>query len=77
MHGSGESVKVKRSARAKSELKLDRAVAKDRLAGQRVGKIQLTVRAGDADGLRFYVRQSDLHAHQLQAGVLHAPDFAR
>ena len=77
MHGSSESVKVKRSVRAKTELKLDSAVAKDRLAGQCVGKIQLAARAGDADGLRFYVRQSDLHAHQLQAGVLHAADFTR
>ena len=40
-------------------------------------KIQLAVRAGDADGLRFHVRQSDLHAHHLQASVLHAADFTR
>ena len=77
MYGGGEAVKLKIPGRCKAKAELDLPVAKYRAARQRVGEIDLAVRAWDALALRLDVRQANLHAHQIQRGVLYTADFAR
>ena len=77
MDGSGETVKIKCARRRETKAQLDLAVAKHWPARQRGGEIQLTVCAWDALRLCLDGRQTDLHAHQVQRGVLHAADLAR